>query len=206
MTTATSIFILWIIGAYLVGSIPFGLITGLLFFKKDLRKFGSGNIGMTNAVRLLGWPAGIVVFALDFAKGFFPVYFYKHTLAIHTSIGTQGAESLFLQGVVVTTVLGAIFSPYVGFRGGRGVATSLGAFVPILGTLISVPLVVFILFLILFRWVGIASIIASLTIVIIAVAGFDHWWQSAAPFVVFALILYSHRKHISDLRLLRKNP
>lgn len=102
--------------AYLLGSIPSGVWIGKLFFKKDIRQFGSGNTGTTNTFRVLGKPAGITVLLMDILKG---------TLA--TSLpylfGLQGVNPLFFG---VAAVLGHTFPIFANFKGGKAVATSAG--------------------------------------------------------------------------------
>lgn len=110
-------------GSYLLGSIPFGLIVGRLFSGVDLREHGSGNIGFTNAWRVLGPWLGLLVFALDLAKGFGSVMATRHFF--------PNPESVALDGwVVVASAMAAVaghnWSIYLKFKGGKGVATGAG--------------------------------------------------------------------------------
>jgi acyl phosphate:glycerol-3-phosphate acyltransferase len=103
--------------AFLIGSIPFGYVIGRIFYHMDIRKQGSGNIGAMNALRALGSGGAVAVLLLDALKGFAPTYL---SLALLRS-ETVGA------GVAAAAVLGHCFSPWLRFKGGKGVATSFGA-------------------------------------------------------------------------------
>ncbi|NPB05787.1 MAG: glycerol-3-phosphate 1-O-acyltransferase PlsY [Aquificae bacterium] len=120
---------LLIAAAFLLGSIPFGFVIGKLK-GVDVRKHGSGNVGATNVARVLGKPYGVLVYILDFLKGFVP------TLA---AVKLYGPESWTVTAVGLAAVLGHMFSPFLGFRGGKGVATASGvlfALSPFLGLLV----------------------------------------------------------------------
>ncbi len=120
---------LLIIGAYLLGGVPFGYLLGKLK-GVDLTKHGSGNVGATNAARVLGKPYGVLVYILDFLKGFIPTLI---------AVKLYGLESWITTLVGLAAVLGHMFSPFMGFRGGKGVATASGvlfAISPTLGLLV----------------------------------------------------------------------
>lgn len=104
------------VGSFVFGSLPVGLWVGLLWKGIDVRQLGSKNIGATNVVRILGWKPGLVVFAGDLAKGFLPVLVAARVISSSYLVAVCG----------VCAVAGHSFSPFLGFRGGRGVATSLG--------------------------------------------------------------------------------
>jgi len=108
------------VGGFLCGSIPFGFLIGKLFYGIDIRKSGSGNIGAANALRTMGKAGAAVVLFLDAAKGFAPVFVVLHTLAMVPA----GAAA-----VGCATVIGHVFSPWLGWRGGKGVATSIGVII-----------------------------------------------------------------------------
>jgi glycerol-3-phosphate acyltransferase PlsY len=116
------------IAAYLIGSIPFGYLVGRLFFHTDIRKQGSGNIGAMNAMRALGTRGGAVVLLLDALKGFVPTLWALG--AFNGFLDTPGfppGGQIIASLVATGTVLGHCFSPWLRFRGGKGVATSFGA-------------------------------------------------------------------------------
>ncbi|MDR3707919.1 MAG: glycerol-3-phosphate 1-O-acyltransferase PlsY [Capsulimonadaceae bacterium] len=102
---------------YLIGAIPFGLAIGKAFFKIDPREHGSKNIGATNVYRVIGWKAGAPVFALDLGKGLIPVLLMRHAFP-------SASWWIILTGFAA--IMGHTYSPFLGFKGGKGVATSLG--------------------------------------------------------------------------------
>lgn len=129
--------------AFLIGSIPFGLLIARAFHVRDLTRQGSGNIGATNVSRVVGfWPAGFLTFVLDVAKGALPLLILAFTglyASLLNRLGGASAGGNALAGTVplplwilwtagLFTVLGHCFSPWLQFRGGKGVATGFGAF------------------------------------------------------------------------------
>lgn len=111
-------FALWIVAGFLVGSIPFGVLVSRAFFGTDLRAHGSGNIGAANALRALGKGPALAVLILDALKGALPA----------AAAAGYGGDALpwLAPATGAAAVLGHIFSPWLGWRGGKGVATSLG--------------------------------------------------------------------------------
>ena len=109
--------LIWFLGAFLAGSVPFGLLLMKLAGKGDVRAQGSGNIGATNVMRIGGKGLGVATLLLDAAKGFLPV-----ALAAHAGLGPGR-----LGFVALGAVLGHMFTPWLKFKGGKGVATALGA-------------------------------------------------------------------------------
>ena len=106
-----------VIVGYFVGSFPTGVVLTRRKYGIDVREMGSGNIGATNVTRVFGWYAGVVVFAVDFLKGFVPLALLRYQYSGYPWLLTLTAMAL---------VLGHCFSLYLGLRGGKGVATSLG--------------------------------------------------------------------------------
>jgi acyl phosphate:glycerol-3-phosphate acyltransferase len=116
------------IGAYLIGSIPFGYLVGRLFFHTDIRKQGSGNIGAMNALRTLGTRGAAVVLLLDALKGFVPTLWALNVFnGFLDTPGFPPGGQVIASLVATGTVLGHCFSPWLRFRGGKGVATTFGA-------------------------------------------------------------------------------
>ena len=142
---------LLLIAAYLIGSIPTGLILGKAIWKKDLRQFGSHNIGATNAWRVLGRKAGILVFILDFIKG------QLGDLLGCYLFGVPGA--MVLGGLFA--MLGHMFPIFLGFKGGKGVATGLGVIAALMPKVTAIVAVVWLLLVLLTRYVSVASITAA---------------------------------------------
>jgi len=120
--SSTALGVLLVVAGYLAGSIPFGFLLAKLLLGVDVRKVGSGNIGGTNVARAGGKKLGIVVVVLDAAKAIVPILVARRLLG-----GAPGAEA-FTVGVAIAAFVGHLFPVWLGFRGGKGVATALGIF------------------------------------------------------------------------------
>ncbi len=208
------------IAAFLCGSIPFGILVARLK-GVDLRKVGSGNMGATNVGRALGRKWGILVYVLDAAKGAAPVLWAGHQAG---ALGLQpesiAAGDLWRwMGIAVCAVLGHMFSPWVGFRGGKGVATGSGALLAVYPVLTGPVLVAIGLWgcvLASTRIMSIASMVAAVSIPL-TVAAFallrtgdgtpdgNMPLQHAMPAVIVTaavalLVVWAHRANIARLR------
>lgn len=146
-----SIFITLLILAYLLGSIPFGKLIGVLR-GIDIQKKGSGNIGFANAVRVLGWPAGIAVLFLDTAKGFIPTI-----VALNYLSGWQ----VCIVGFVA--ILGHVFPVWLKFKGGKGIATGLGVSLAINPLLGAIGFGLYLLFFVYYKKSAPSSVVATWT-------------------------------------------
>ena len=184
--------------AYLIGAIPFSVWVGKIFYGKDVRNFGSGNAGATNTFRVLGTQAGIVVLFLDIVKGMVAV-----SLAYY--LGNVHFESLgfiyYEIGLGITAGLGHIFPVYLGFKGGKGVATFLGVGLSIFPVAAGVCVGMFLLVFLTTRYVSLGSMIASIVFPLMLIFyNHVHQW----PVIIFAImipgiIIYTHRKNIARL-------
>ena len=147
-----------LIGSYLLGSIPFGYVAGRIA-GIDIRKHGSGNVGATNVIRTLGKTYGYPVFALDFTKGFAAV---KVSVWAACRIQSQ-CDSPELFGILaaISSVVGHSFPVWLGFKGGKGVATSAGALMALSPLAALIGLAIWIVTLWLTRYVSVASIAAA---------------------------------------------
>jgi glycerol-3-phosphate acyltransferase PlsY len=180
---------LFLIG-YLFGSIPTAYWYAKYFHGIDIRKHGSGNIGATNSLRVLGKKAGIVVLIFDLLKGLIPVYLAKY-LGL-----TQ--EVVFLIGL--TSILGHIFSVFAGFKGGKGIATSLGVILAVSPIGGGISAVVFIAVVYITKYVSLGSLLAGLAFVVyflISNGVFNS--LSYIAFGLFVLIIFTHRSNIQKL-------
>lgn len=180
-----------IIGSYLMGSLPFGLWIGRWLYHIDLREHGSKNTGATNAYRVLGrWPA-LLVFACDTAKGMAGVYLGS------TLVGGSSAEVL----CGIAAISGHNWSVFMGFKGGRGVATGLGVIALLAPQVTAIVFVVWCLIVFLTRYVSLASIVAA------ALVPPMMWWFNAGQETLWfgvaaaAFVIIRHRPNIE--RLLR---
>jgi len=184
-----------VIGSYLIGSIPSGLIIGKLR-RVDIREYGSGNIGTTNVLRTLGARYGALVLIADVFKGVIAVLLARYIIGSPMSEMTAGFAA----------VAGHDWSLFLKFKGGRGVATSLGGILPMAmwAPLSAVAgVVIFIALIALTRYVSLASIMGSLSAVVAMAVfmGMDRvpWEYLVYIVVVVALIIFQHRDNISRL-------
>ncbi len=201
-------------GAYLCGSIPFGLLIGKLK-GVDIRKQGSGNIGATNVGRVLGRPWGILAFLLDVSKGLVPVLLFGIAVRQWMTSGPASPVNVHLlwAAVATTTVVGHLFPVFLGFKGGKGVATSLGALLGIYPYFTVPGLLAFGLWVVLTlttRYVSVGSIGAAgafpIIFAVLAAVRRKQWGTVAElwPFYVMAvamacLVIYRHRGNIQRL-------
>jgi acyl phosphate:glycerol-3-phosphate acyltransferase len=190
---------IFILIAYLLGSIPTSVWIGKSFYNIDVREFGSGNAGATNTFRVLGKNAGIPVLIIDILKGSLAV-----ALAYFSDFVPQSSEFINLQlGLGVAALIGHIFPVLAGFRGGKGVATILGIVICILPVSCSIALLVFLIVLLSTRIVSLSSMIAGIAFPIILnlILGNDNLILMAFSIIVAALLIITHRKNI--VRLLK---
>ena len=180
--------------AFLLGSIPFGYLIYRLRTGGDIRHIGSGNIGATNVLRASGTKLGILTLLLDAAKGWLGVW-----LALRWAPSQPG----LLAAVLLLVILGHLYSPWLRFRGGKGVATALGAFLALAPGPLLGALAVFALVLALWRYVSLASIAACIALPLLL------WLPGQtlalglklAALGAAALIIARHRPNLARLRL-----
>src|SRR5256714_9548432 len=145
-------------GSYLLGSIPFGFLAGRLV-GIDIRQAGSGNVGATNVVRILGKRYGYPVFALDVLKGFGPV---KIAMLMEPGRPPEwNSPEIFGILAAMSSVLGHLYSPWLKFKGGKGVATSAGALLALTPTATLIGVAIWIIVFWLTRYVSLASLTAA---------------------------------------------
>jgi len=180
-----SVLVFWAVAGYLAGSIPFGWIIGRVL-GKDVRTFGSGNIGATNLVRAGGKSAGIITFALDFLKGAIPA-----GLAIRNSVDASVAAGLF-------AVMGHDFPITLRFKGGKGISSTLGVL-----SIWSTPLLLIasIVWLILFAVLKISSLSSLAALLSIAVAGY-FMVSGTLFYALLFLIALAAVKHYPNIKRL----
>ena len=156
---------LFIIGAWLIGGIPFGYMAGRAK-GIDIREHGSGNIGATNVTRILGKKLGISCFICDAAKGFIPVF-----IAANLAAKVDANWPTWLPiATVFATVAGHIWTPFLRFRGGKGIATSAGALAGVAPIPIGAAFMVWLLTFSITRYVSLASIIGAVTLPIAGIS------------------------------------
>lgn len=173
--------------SYLIGSISFALVVGKLFYKTDVRNYGSGNLGATNVFRVLGKKAGIIVAIADILKG---------TVAcLLPQILNSSVNPIFCG---LLALLGHIFPVFAGFKGGKAVATATGVllFLTPFGTLTG--FFVFILTLILSKYVSLSSMLAGIAIFIYSVI-FEDKVMIALSLFISVLVIILHRQNIKRI-------
>ena len=181
--------------AYLLGSIPFGLILAKLFAGSDIRNSGSGNIGATNVARVVGPAAGILTLVLDAAKGAAAVW-------LAGRFSEQNSTALMLAGVFA--LLGHCFPVWLGFKGGKGVATALGVFLMLSPMAALSALLVFILVSLAWRYVSLGSVSAAAAMPLLM---YFLWAPGHAPPLVVdfgtlfaaALVIFKHDANLQRL-------
>jgi|TARA_B110000459_G_scaffold152697_1_gene166713 acyl phosphate:glycerol-3-phosphate acyltransferase len=191
-------YIYFILIAYLLGSFPSAILIGKIFYKIDVREFGSGNAGATNTFRVLGKKAGLPVLFLDVLKGFLSVNLIAFLDLIPFSI--DGIFELQLT-FGIAAVIGHLFPVFTGFRGGKGIATLLGILIGIHPTAAICSSLVFIIIFLIFKFVSLASIIASLSFPVLIYLLSDSTPNSLIIFSIFVpvLSLITHQKNIERL-------
>lgn len=183
--------------AYLLGSIPTAVWLSKYAYKKDIREFGSGNAGATNSFRVLGKKAGIFVMVCDMLKGFVAVklvYLSSYTVNSELFVSLQ----VFLG---IAAVLGHIFPIYAGFRGGKGIATLFGMILAIQYMVAVSLIVVFLIILLLTRYVSLSSILTSITLPILVLYAYNEPELSYRVFSISVaiLVVLTHHKNIGRL-------
>lgn len=192
-----------LLGSYLLGSIPFGYLAGKIG-GVDIRKIGSGNIGATNVVRVLGKRYGYPVFVLDFLKGFGAV---KISMAFATDARPEwGSPELFGILAAVASVIGHSFPPWLKFHGGKGVATSAGALFGLMPLATLIAAVIWALVFWFTRYVSLASLVTAvaLPLVILIMSRLNQIHGSAlfySSLGIAVVVIWRHRSNFS--RLLR---
>ena len=207
-----------VVVCYFLGAIPFSLIIGKLFYHKDLRTMGSGNLGTTNALRCFGPVAGALVLLLDGLKGAAAVYlarwmfpqvaspaFYSKLAPItRAAYSVNGFPRLtahwVLVAAAVATIVGHAFSPYIGFKGGKAMAATGGIVIAMFPKLLPILVPVFIILVLITRYVS----IASLTIAVLLPLTMWYFYSSL-PFIIFSVaaalfVIWLHRSNIARLR------
>lgn len=209
--------------AFLLGSIPFGLIIAKLK-GINIRDHGSGNIGATNVLRVVGKKYGITCLILDALKGFIPVVVAISVIrftGIHNPMTLTGLSGwaadfpiLTAQGTQVITglcaVLGHNYSPWVCFKGGKGIATSAGVLIALMPAAVLILLLIFLMTFLVSRYVSLASIVTAGALPFVTLAG--SWFHGkiqngtwnkplfAFTVIIALLAIWKHRSNIARLR------
>jgi glycerol-3-phosphate acyltransferase PlsY len=206
-----TVYILTAFGAYLLGSIP----TGFLVAKAkgiDIRSVGSGNIGATNAMRVLGKPAGIFVLLMDALKGFlacflaflFCGYFLSQNSGLHSTAYTIALSSYdpehFMVIAGIFAVLGHNYTCWLKFKGGKGIATTAGVYLALAPWALLIALGVFILAVLITRYVSVGAIAAAIALPVIIWVGMpQHIFLGIVTTALGVMAIYKHKSNIQRL-------
>ena len=184
---------------YLLGAIPFGVIIGKLASGIDVREHGSGSMGMTNVMRTVGAKAGIIVLVLDLLKGCgavalaWAIFYHKPDSTVYWGQMAGGAAA----------VIGHSWPVYVGFRGGRGIATAAGAVMVLSWPIGLICVAVFLLLVITFKFISLGSLVAAFTLVVAMAISYIYDWEPVAylafALVVAPIVIFRHRANIKRL-------
>lgn len=185
--------------AYLLGSIPFSFLIVKLVAHKDVRRVGSGNVGATNAMRAAGKAAGIAALLLDIAKGVAAVLIARRLGAVPGGGGVVGAAA-------VAVVLGHCYPVWLGFRGGKGVATSAGAMGALAPPAMCLTLIAFLVMVSWKRYVSLGSIVAAILFPLFIYTSQRLGWEQPEPRLLLAgmlialIVAVKHRSNLERLR------
>jgi glycerol-3-phosphate acyltransferase PlsY len=179
-----------IVTAYAIGSIPFALILARRWGTGDLRRIGSGNVGAANVWRATGVTAGLLVALLDIAKGAAGVVVAQRLSGNMATPAVAG----------VAAILGHIYPVWLGFRGGKGVATSCGVFAMLTPVAVPPALAIFLASIWLTKYISVGSVVASLALPPIAYATGSPRPTIVAAVAVAGLIVFRHRSNLQRVR------
>jgi glycerol-3-phosphate acyltransferase PlsY len=187
---------LWPLFFYLVGSVP----TGYLLGKSrglDIRQHGSGNIGATNVWRVMGRNWGLVAFAADFLKGFLPLYLLRR---LSFSDADAWPVALLLVVCGLAAIIGHNYTPWLGFKGGKGIATSAGVLAALMPPVLGVALSLWIIATLLTRYVSVGSILAAASLAPLAAYFYPGAWiYFGLACLAGLLAIWRHRSNIQRL-------
>ncbi|MFH0732655.1 MAG: glycerol-3-phosphate 1-O-acyltransferase PlsY [Candidatus Omnitrophota bacterium] len=195
-------FLLAVISAYLIGSIPTGYILGRMTKGVDIRQHGSGNVGATNALRVMGKTAGAIVLGADMVKGavcvaLLPILFYSCQL--------QMSLPAFRAFIAASAIAGHIWTIFLKFKGGKGVATTCGVCLVLSFVPTAAALLIFIIALKITKYVSLSSIIMAFSLPILMLLFRQPFEYILFGIILFFVISYTHRENINRLMQGKEN-
>ena len=201
-----------VVVGYLIGCISFGYISGKIFRGKDIREEGSGNAGTANVIRNYGWGVGLVTFVGDVAKGAAAALIggliVPELVVGATPLVSFGMTNVHIGACIggVAAVVGHIWPVFLNFRGGKGVASSLGVFLVIMPIQAGIVFALCAVIIALTRFVSLGSLVGTALMVVCSVLFFTgNWWHHATSIILLILVWYSHRANIKRLAEGREN-
>lgn len=194
-------------GAYLIGSIPFSFLVVKLFAGADIRQYGSRNVGATNVARTFGKTPGVIALLLDLAKGYASIAFARWITAQPQWTFVPGSDPspwhshafwIALAGLIA--VLGHMFPVWLRFHGGKGVATATGGFLALDPIAVLAGAIIFLIVLILSRFVSLASMVSAASIpIFFRFLTHEPFWTIVISIVIAMLIILKHHSNIARL-------
>ena len=184
--------VLWLLASYFLGAIPTSYLLSRLFAGIDLRQHGSGNLGATNLYRVLGWKYAVPAAIVDIAKGAIPVLMFAPQAS---------TSQLFAIACGVAAIIGHVFSVFVGFKGGKGVATAAGVMLGVAPLALAVSAVVWVVLVRLTGYVSVGSIVAA-AVLPLGVFLLERQATSAVFWISVAIaagVIILHRRNIERL-------
>ena len=179
--------------AYLIGAVPIGFLIGRAFGVADIRQHGSGTIGATNVLRTAGWLPAVLTLAGDVAKGYLAV------VVGALAASQTGSDTAVMAATAVAAVIGNCWSIFLGFRGGKGVATGLGALLRIAPLAVLPAALVWLVVTVSFRYVSLGSILAASCVPLGALLLGMPAPLVLATFAVGAIVVGRHHANITRL-------
>jgi len=184
----TVAFLLMLTFAYLVGSIPFGLVVGKLFYGIDVRQHGSGNVGTTNVFRVLGKKAGVAVLIADMLKGYIPA-----------ALAAALFHPWFAVFIAAAPVVGHMYSIFLKGRGGKGIATGAAVVLALVPAVFGIVLFVWIVLVLTTRYVSVASLTAATLVPVLTIALGEPLPYEIAAVLVAMVVWRAHRGNVRRL-------
>lgn len=192
------------VAAFLIGGIPFGLIIARSMAHEDIREVGSGNIGTTNVARSAGGAAGILTLLCDAGKGFLSVFVARLVLTAVSggdaaAFNGEGSYSWLVAFIYACCVLGHIFSPWLHFHGGKGIAVGFGGGLALNTAMACMAFLVFLALALPTRYVSLGSVGAALAIVVFALLFGESLPSVLCIAVVAVTVIWAHRENLQRL-------
>ncbi|NLE21596.1 MAG: glycerol-3-phosphate 1-O-acyltransferase PlsY [Actinobacteria bacterium] len=181
-------FVILFVVAYLLGSIPFGLVVGSLFYGVDVRQHGSGNVGTTNVFRVLGKKAGVAVLTCDMLKGYVPA-----------AVAAALFDPWFAIFIAAAPVVGHIYSIFLKGKGGKGIATGAAVVLALVPVVFAIVFTVWIVLVLTTRYVSVGSLTASFLVPVLAFAFDEPVPYKIAGVLVAVIVWWAHRGNIRRL-------
>ena len=180
-----------IVSCYLLGSIPFGYIVGKLFKKIDIRELGSGNIGTANAFRILGPSLASLVLIGDIGKGIFSIYLVQY-------FNIDNYLIITIAGLAV--ICGHDWSLFLGFKGGKGIATTFGVVFALNPTISILAVIIWVVVLITTKYVSLSSILAVISILVFMLLFKQPYEYIVFSAIILILSIFKHKENIERLK------